>query len=121
LSGKPIDTAGKVTVVNFWATYCVPCIQEIPTFNKLYSELGFKGVTVVGVSMDEDGADLVQGFLKKHPMEYPVALGAQSLNQQYKLDALPVTVVFDRAGKQVKRFDGFLKEDELKAAVSQAL
>ena len=71
--------------------------------------------------MDEDGADLVQSFLKKHPMDYTVALGAQSLNQQYKLDALPVTVVFDRTGKVVKRFDGFLKEDELKAAVSQAL
>ena len=121
LTGAPVETAGKVTVVNFWATYCVPCIQEIPTFNKLYSEMGSKGVAVVGVSMDEDGADLVQGFLKKHPMNYPVALGAPALNQQFKLDALPVTVVFDRAGKQVKRFDGYLKEDELKAAISQAL
>lgn len=121
LAGKPVDTAGKVTIVNFWATYCVPCIQEIPTFNKLYSEIGSKGVSVVGVSMDEDGADLVQGFLRKHPMDYPVALGAPALNQQFKLDALPVTIVFDRAGKQVKRFDGFLKEDELKAAVNQAL
>jgi thiol:disulfide interchange protein DsbD len=121
LVGKPLDTAGKVTVVNFWATYCVPCIQEIPTFNKLHAELGSKGVTVVGVSMDEDGADLVQGFLKKHPMDYPVALGAPALNQQFKLDALPVTIVFDRSGKQVKRFDGYLKEDELKTAVSQAL
>jgi thiol:disulfide interchange protein DsbD len=121
LNGAPIDTAAKVVVVNFWATYCVPCIQEIPTFNKLHAELGSKGVTVVGVSMDEDGAGLVQGFLKKHPMDYPVALGAQALNQQFKLDALPVTIVFDRAGKQVKRFDGYLKEDELKAAVSQAL
>ena len=121
LTGTPVDTAGKVTVVNFWATYCVPCIQEIPTFNKLHRELASKGVTVVGVSMDEDGADLVQGFLKKHPMDYAVALGPPSLNQQYKLDALPVTVVFDRTGKQIKRFDGFLKEDELKAAVSQAL
>jgi thiol:disulfide interchange protein len=121
LTGIPLDTAGKVTVVNFWATYCVPCIQEIPTFNKLHRDLASKGVAVIGVSMDEDGADLVQGFLKKHPMDYPVALGAPALNQQYKLDALPVTVVFDRSGKQIKRFDGFLKEDELKAAVSQAL
>jgi thiol:disulfide interchange protein DsbD len=121
LDGKPIDTAGKVLVVNFWATYCVPCIQEIPSFNQLYKDLGSKGVAVVGVSMDEDGADLVHSFLKKHPMDYPVALGPQALNQQYKLDALPVTVVFDRTGKQIKRFDGYLKEDELKAAVSHAL
>jgi thiol:disulfide interchange protein DsbD len=121
LNGGSLDTAGKVTVVNFWATYCVPCIQEIPTFNKLHRELAAKGVAVVGVSMDEDGADLVQGFLKKHPMDYPVALGAPALNQQYKLDALPVTIVFDRAGKPVKRFDGYLREDELKSTISQAL
>ena len=121
LKGAPIDTSGKVTVINFWATYCVPCIQEIPAFNKLHAEMAAKGVTVVGVSMDEDGADLVQSFLKKHPMDYAVALGPAALNQQYKLDALPVTVVFDRTGKQIKRFDGFLKEDELRAAVNQAL
>ena len=121
LNGGSFAAAGKVTVVNFWATYCVPCIQEIPTFNKLHAELASKGVSVVGVSMDEDGADLVQGFLKKHPMDYPVALGTPALNQEYKLDALPVTIVFDRTGKQIKRFDGYLKEDELKAAVSQAL
>jgi thiol:disulfide interchange protein DsbD len=120
LNGAPIDTAGKVTVINFWATYCVPCIEEIPTFNKLHRELGGKGVSVVGVSMDEDGKDLVEAFLKKHPMDYPVAMGSQALNQQYKLDALPVTVVFDRTGKQVKRFEGYLKEDELRTAVSQA-
>lgn len=121
LQGGPVQTTGKVVVVNFWATYCVPCIQEIPTFNKLHKELASKGVAVVGVSMDEDGADLVDAFLKKHPMDYPVAMGSQAMNQQYKLDALPVTLVFDRTGKQIKRFDGFLKLDELQAAVQQAL
>jgi thiol:disulfide interchange protein DsbD len=121
LSGAPVDTAGKVAVVNFWATYCVPCIQEIPSFNKLHKELGAQGVAVVGVSMDEDGAELVAPFLKKHPMDYPVALGSADLNQQYKLDSLPVTLVFDRSGKLVKRFEGFLKEDELQAAVKAAL
>ena len=113
--------AGKVVVVNFWATWCVPCIQEIPSFNKLHKEFGGQGVAVVGVSMDEEGAERVQPFLKKHPMEYTVALGSPEMNQQYKLDSLPVTLVFDRSGKQVKRFEGFLKEDDLQAAVKQAL
>ncbi len=54
-------------------------------------------------------------------MEYQVALGAQELNQQYKLDALPVTVVFGRDGKLVKRFDGLTKEADLTAAVRAAL
>lgn len=121
LGGTPVETSGKVAVVNFWATWCVPCIQEIPSFNKLQQELGAKGVAVVGVAMDEDGADLVKNFLKKHPMNYPVALGSADLTSQYKLDELPVTVVFDRQGKQIKRFEGFLHEEDLVAAVRQAM
>ncbi len=124
LEGGSIDTAaltGKVVVVNFWATWCVPCIQEIPGFNKLHKDFSGKGVAVVGISMDEEGATRVQPFLKKHPMDYPVGLGADALNQQYKLDLLPVTLVFDRAGKQVKRFEGFTSEADLLSAVKQAL
>jgi thiol:disulfide interchange protein DsbD len=121
LDGKPVDLAGKVAVVNFWATWCVPCIQEIPSFNKLHRDFAGKGVLVVGVSMDEEGKERVEPFLKKHPMEYTVGLGSEALNQQYRLDQLPVTLVYDKSGKQLKRFEGFLKEDELLGAVKQAL
>jgi thiol:disulfide interchange protein DsbD len=124
LDGGSLDAAeysGKVVVVNFWATWCVPCIQEIPSFNKIFKEFGPKGVVVMGISMDEEGAERVRPFLKKHPMDYTVGLGSDALTQQFGLDQLPVTVVFDRAGKQVKRFEGFLKEDELQAAVQAAL
>jgi thiol-disulfide isomerase/thioredoxin len=119
LDGAPADTAtlaGKVVVVNFWATWCVPCIQEIPGFNKLHKD----GVSVVGIAMDEEGPARVQPFLKKHPMDYPVGLGSEALNKQYNLDQLPVTLVFDRAGKQVKRFEGFTADAEILAAVKQA-
>ncbi len=118
---SPSQYAGKVLVVDFWATYCVPCIQEIPGFNKLQKDLRDKGVVVVGVAMDEEGAERVAPFLKKHPMQYQVALGVPELNQQFKLDALPVTVVFSRDGKQLKRFDGLTSEADLTAAVRAAL
>jgi thiol:disulfide interchange protein len=121
LEGKPVNLGGQVAVVNFWATWCVPCIQEIPSFNKLHREFASKGVQVVGVSMDEEGRERVEPFLKKHPMEYTVALGSEALNKQYSLDQLPVTLVYDKTGKQVKRFEGYLKEEELLAAVKQAL
>jgi thiol:disulfide interchange protein DsbD len=124
LDGGPLDTSafnGKVVVVNFWATWCVPCIQEIPGFNKLNQQLGGKGVVVLGVSMDEEGAERVRPFLQKHPMDYLVALGSEAISKQYGLDELPVTIVFDRSGKQVKRFEGFTAEDELRAVVQQSL
>jgi thiol:disulfide interchange protein DsbD len=122
LGGGAVDPNGKVTVVNFWATYCVPCIREIPSFDGINKEYGGKGVLVVGVTMDED-VSIVPGFLKKHPMDYPVALGSPALAQQYALvdDALPVTLVFDKSGKQVKRFDGLLNEADLRAAVQAAM
>src|SRR5579864_8527362 len=125
LDGGPLDAAalsGKVVVVNFWATWCVPCVQEIPGFNKVNREYASKGVVVLGVAMDEEGAGQVQPFLKKHPMDYTVALGSEAVSKQYGLgESLPVTLVFDRSGKQLKRFDGFTSGAAIEAAVQQAL
>jgi thiol:disulfide interchange protein/peroxiredoxin len=118
---SPSQYAGKVLIVDFWATYCAPCIQEIPSFNNLQKELKDKGVVVVGVAMDEEGEERVIPFLKRHPMEYAVAVGAQELNQQFKLEPLPVTLIFGRDGKQLKRFEGLTSEADLTAAVRAAL
>ena len=125
LDGAPFDTGalnGKVLVVNFWATWCIPCIKEIPSFNRLQQELASKGVAVVGVSMDDDDAQAkVKEFVTKHKMEYPVALGSDKVGTQFGLENYPVTLVFDRAGKQLKRFEGFTDEASLEAAVKMAL
>ena len=78
LDGATLSTAdwkGKVVVLNYWATWCVPCRYEIPEFNKMHQDLASKGVEVVGISMDEDGADTVKEFLKQNPMKYTVGLG----------------------------------------------
>jgi thiol-disulfide isomerase/thioredoxin len=123
LDGSELDASvlgGKVVVVNFWATWCVPCVGEIPGFNKLHQEFASKGVVVLGVSLD-DGAAQVEAFLKKHPMEYPVALASEAISEKYSSGPIPVTLVFDRSGKQIKRFEGFTPGDALEAAVQQAL
>ena len=108
------DWKGKVVVLNYWATWCVPCRQEIPEFNRMHEELGPKGVEVVGISMDEEGASVVKPFLEKTPMRYTVGLGTGSP------DNLPITIVLDRFGKIVQRFDGFAKPEEIRAAVARA-
>jgi thiol:disulfide interchange protein DsbD len=117
LEGSPLPTAdwkGKVVVLNYWATWCIPCRQEIPEFNRIQSDLGSKGVEVVGISMDEDGADSVKPFLKQIPMTYTVGLGTGTIGQ------LPVTVVLDRSGNAVQRFEGFTKPDAIRAAIAKA-
>ncbi len=117
IDGTPLSTAdwkGKVVVLNYWATWCIPCRQEIPEFNRMQEDLGTQGVQVVGISMDEDGADAVKPFLKQIPMKYTVGLGSGQIGQ------LPVTVVLDRNGTAVERFEGFTKPDVIRAAIAKA-
>jgi thiol:disulfide interchange protein DsbD len=124
LAGSPLDTAplnGKVVVVNFWATWCIPCVGELPTFNKVSRDFASKGVAVLGIDMGDEGADKVRGFLQKHPIDYTVGLGGDALASKYNLESYPVTLVFDRTGKQVQRFDESLTEKDLLAAVQKAL
>jgi thiol:disulfide interchange protein len=108
------DWKGKVVVLNYWATWCVPCRSEIPEFNRMHDELGAKGVEVVGISMDEGGAEAVKPFLRNNPMKYTVGLGSGSMDQ------LPVTVILDRNGNTVQRFDGLATPDQIRAAVTKA-
>lgn len=108
------DWKGKVVVLNYWATWCVPCRSEIPEFNRIHDELGAKGVEVVGISMDEDGAAAVKPYLAKNPMNYTIVLGSGSM------DSLPVTVVLDRNGNTVQRFSELATPEQIRAAIVKA-
>jgi thiol:disulfide interchange protein len=121
LDGAAIETAGKVVVLDFWATYCEPCVREIPGLNKLYHELAPRGLAIVGVDIDQDDAELVKPFLARHPMDYPVALGTPSLGTRYGVEGFPATLIFDRSGKLVKRFGQFTGEAEMRAAIEGVL
>jgi len=121
LDGSRVDGAGKVLVLDFWATWCVPCIQEMPELNRLYRDLSPKGLALIGVAMDEEGAEAVKPFLARHPVDYPVALGSPEIGRKYAVENFPVTLVFDRSGKLVKRFDGYTKEAGLRTAIEAAL
>lgn len=112
---SPADWKGKVVVLNYWATWCIPCRSEIPEFNRMQVDLGPKGVEVVGISMDEDGADAVKAFLKDNPMKYTVGLGSGSVDT-----ALPITIVLDKNGKPVDRFEGLINAGAVRAAVTKA-
>ncbi|HLG15794.1 MAG TPA: cytochrome c biogenesis protein CcdA [Blastocatellia bacterium] len=130
LDGKQFDFAslqGKVVIVDLWATWCVPCLSEIPMFNRLQRRYEKRGFDVVAVSMDEEGAAVVKPFLRKYPMSYTVAIagqkGADALNAQGS--SLPIALVVDQQGRVRFRHVGITSEETLeetfKAEIEQLL
>jgi thiol-disulfide isomerase/thioredoxin len=117
LDGAPLSTSdwkGKVVVLNYWATWCIPCRKEIPEFNRIQKDLGPKGVQVVGISMDEDGAESVRPFLKQIPMQYTVGLGSGTIGE------LPITVVIGPNGNVVQRLEGLQTPEQIRDAIAKA-
>jgi thiol:disulfide interchange protein DsbD len=119
----PESLRGKVAVVDFWATWCVPCLSEIPMFNQLKKDYQSKGVEVIAISLDEEGASKVKPFLKAHPMDYTQVIGDQNTAKSFNVDdsTLPVTLLIDKQGRIRFRHVGITKKDVLEAEINQLL
>jgi cytochrome c-type biogenesis protein len=101
LDGQPFQLSslrGRVVILNFWATWCVPCRAEIPDLSAMQRDLAARGLTVVGVSAD-DTADDVRDFQKELKQDYTVVLGTSAAKSQYGVVGLPRTFIIDRAGR----------------------
>ncbi len=95
---------GKLLLLNFWATWCPPCIEEIPGLNQLARQLGPKGLVILGVSVDKD-ADLYHKFLTRSPLAYPTARDPEEkINLSYGTIQYPESYLIDRNGKVVEKF-----------------
>ena len=104
------ELQGKVVVLDFWATYCPPCIEEIPHLKQLKAKYGAENLEIVGLHVggDEDRPQ-VPAFVEKLNIDYPLATPENVLTE-YVFAArndIPQTAVFDRAGKMVEKFIGF--------------
>ncbi len=114
LQGKPhrlTEWRGKVLVVNFWATWCAPCRQEIPDLNKWQNEFGGKDLQIVGIAVDKP--DSVTEFIRDVPMDYPILIAEKTgltlaTLMGNILGVLPYTAIFDRSGKLVYGHPGIL-------------
>jgi len=103
--------AGKVLLVNFWATWCPPCRKEIPSLIKIQDKYKDKGFSVIGISMDEGGRRGVGKFIKKLAVNYPVFIGNAKLGRGFGgVMGIPVTFLVDRDGNVAKRLDGYISE-----------
>ena len=115
---------GKVLVVNFWATWCAPCREEMPEFIKAQQQHGARGLQFVGIAVDQ--ADKVDQFAKEIGLNYPTLIGgfgAMELSKSLgnNLMALPFTVVVDRKGDVVHTQLGELKPAKLQSIITQLL
>jgi peroxiredoxin len=123
LDGEPLrlsDLRGQVVLLNFWATWCVPCRGEIPELNDLQKELSARGFSVLGVTTD-DTAALVREFQKDIRQDYRVALADKAAASKYGVVGLPATFIIDREGRIRHQIIGEKSRAEFEAKVKPLL
>ena len=126
-SGRPVSAAdfdGQVLLVNFWATWCAPCVEEMPMLSRLQRKLAGQGFQVVGVALDD--ADRAAQFTAEMDLDYPVLVGGTDVvltGKRYGNDSgmLPYSVLADRQGVVRWTFLGALEEAELLEKVESLL
>jgi thiol-disulfide isomerase/thioredoxin len=115
------DFQGKVVILDFWATYCPPCIEEIPHLKELKKTYG-DDLVLIGLHVGgEEDRPKVPEFVKRLKIDYPLATPEDSLTQFIfgQESAIPQTAIFDRSGKLVKKIVGF--NQEIKVELDQAV
>lgn len=120
---KLADYRGKVVLINFWATWCDPCREEIPWLINMQNKYADKGFTVLGLAMDEEGKQVVAPFVAKErfdvngqklPMNYPIVIGNEGVAEKFGgLLGYPTSVLISKDGKQLKRVTGVISEEEI--------
>jgi peroxiredoxin len=112
---------GRVVLLDFWATWCGGCKVEIPWYMEFQSKYQASGLSVIGVSMDEDGWKSVKPFLKEKPINYAVVIGNPELAKLYAVDAMPVTLLIDRDGKIAATHVGMVDKEAFESEIKVLL
>ncbi|HSN52593.1 MAG TPA: TlpA disulfide reductase family protein [Woeseiaceae bacterium] len=115
--------AGKVVVLDFWASWCEPCRRSFPWLNAMHDKYGREGLVIVGVNLDMERAD-AQRFLDEYPADFSIVYDAdQALARQYEVVAMPSSYVIGRDGQLAAKHMGFKvkQQDEYEALIVRAL
>lgn len=116
------ERRGEVLLINFWATWCAPCRKEIPDLVEMQEELGPRGFTVIGVSEDQEGAEVVDPFVEEFDINYPIVIDDGAIAEAFGgVMGLPTTFVVDAEGMIVDRKLGLFSVDEMRARLEEML
>lgn len=112
------DFQGRVLLVNFWATWCAPCIRELPSLARLQAQKGGRNFTVLAVSADLKGASVAKPFLKRHGLEkLPLYLDPEmAFARAFGVKSLPTTILIDKKGNVVGSLAGLAEWDSAEVA-----
>ena len=118
------DLKGKVLVLNFFATWCGPCRQEIPDLVRLYERFQDKGLEIIGVSLDQEGEAVLRPFIKRYGITYPVVLGTTEVVLDYGgVKGIPTTFFIDHNGTISNYFvglrPGYVIEESVRKLLKQ--
>jgi peroxiredoxin len=114
------EQRGTVLLVNFWATWCAPCIQEIPDLVELHEEFGPHGFAVVGISTDDEPDEVVREFVENYNMIYPVAIDDGSAADAFgDVWGLPTTYLIDANGRVLSRVMGIFPTERYLSLIQE--
>ena len=110
LDGKKVSLSnyrGKVVFVNIWATWCPPCVEEMPSMQKLYQKLKGENFEILAVSIDSKGAKVVAPFMKKYKLTFPALIDSMgTIKRIYKTTGVPESYIIDKNGLLAKKVIG---------------
>ena len=119
---KLSDFRGRVILLNFWATWCAPCNQEIPWFVEFQQLNRQRGFAVLGVSMDEGGWTVVKPYIEEKRVNYPVMIGNDEVAGLFGgLRTKPLTLIIDRSGRIAAVHAGSCRKDEYESDINAVL
>jgi peroxiredoxin len=121
--GKPVSLAdfrGQVVLLDFWATFCIPCVNALPELQALHTKYGKRGFSVVGVTVD-DRAALVQKATSRAKVTYPILQATSEVWNGYKVNALPALILVGRDGNIIRRYGGEADKQAMLAEIERAL